>query len=122
MSEAQLYGCQVTHQMDHLEYCIVMDKVGGNINMQGDGHIGGEKFLCELCVIPQEKPSRNDKHFTLFGLTLLSREHLMCVVTFTGKRRNPVVKMRIDLRAEEVGSVLDEDYIVKNCGEDKQFL
>ena len=29
--------------------------------------------------------------------------------------------MRIEPRAEEVGSVLDEDYIVKNCGEGKRF-
>ena len=36
VSETQAYGCQVTHQMDQPEYCVVMDEVGGNINMQGD--------------------------------------------------------------------------------------
>ena len=52
VNEVQVYGCQVTHQLDHPEYCVVMDEVGGNINMQGDGHIGGETFLYELGVIP----------------------------------------------------------------------
>ena len=37
----------------------------------------------------------------------------MCVVIFAGKWRNPVVERGVDPRAEEVGSVLDEDYIVK---------
>ena len=88
-----------------------MYEFGGNINLQGDGHIGKETLLCELDVIPQEKSSRNDKHFTLLGLTLLSGEPLMCVVIFAGKRRNPVVEMGIDPQAEEVGSVLDEDSV-----------
>ena len=91
VSETQAYGCQVTHQMDQPEYCVVMDEVGGKINMQGDGYIGGETFLCELGVIPQDKSSRNNKHFTLLGINLLSGEPIMCVVIFTGKRGNPVV-------------------------------
>ena len=88
-----------------------MYKFGGNINLQGDGHIGEETFLCELDVIPQDKSSRKNKHFTLIGLTLLSEEPLICVVIFAGKRRNPVVEMGIDPQAEEVGSVLDEDSV-----------
>ena len=82
---------QVTHQLDHPEYCVVMDKVGENMNMQGDGYIGGKTFLCELGVIPQEKLIRNNKHFTLLGLTLLIGEPLMCVIIFAGKQLNPVV-------------------------------
>ena len=116
-----MYGCQVTHQLDHPKYCVVMDEVGGNINTQSDGHIGGKTFLCELGVIPQEKSSRNDKHFTLLGLTLLSGEPLVYVIIFVGKRRNPVVEMEIDPRTEEVGSVLDEDYIFKSFGEGRRF-
>ena len=77
--------------------------------MQGDGHICGETFLCELGVVPQENSSRNDKHFTLFIFTLLSGESLIYVAIFTGKWRNSIVEMGIDPRAEEVRSVLDED-------------
>ena len=90
--------------------------------MQDDEHIDGEAFLYELGVTPQEKSSRENKHFTLLGLTLLSGKPLMCVVIFVGKRCSPVVEMEIDPRAEEVGPVLDEDYIIKNCGKCKRFL
>ena len=48
-----------------------MDEVGGKLNMKGDGHIGGEMYLMDVGVIGQQKSSRNDKHFTLYGLTLL---------------------------------------------------
>ena len=90
--------------------------------MQDDEHIGGEAFIYELGPTPQEKSSRNNKHFTLIGITLLIRKSLMCVVIFVGKRCSPVVEMEIDPRAEEVGPVLDEDCIVKNCGKGKRFL
>ena len=45
----------------------------------------------------------------------------MCVVIFSGKRRNPVVELRIDTFAEEIGTELDEDYIIKNSGLENQF-
>ena len=39
------------------------DKVGGNIDMTGDGHIGGEKVLCEKCCISQRKTTTKSETF-----------------------------------------------------------
>ena len=77
--------------------------------------------MCEKGTIPQIKISEGDKHFTLLGLTLLSGEALMCVVIFSGKRRNTMVETGIDMFAEEFGQVSDRDYILKNSGKNKRF-
>ena len=118
---ADSFGCKVTHQLTHPDYCIVLDEVGGNIHMTGDGDIGGEQYLCEKGTVPQMKTSKGDKHFTLLGLTLLSGDALMCVVIFSGKRRNTMVETGIDMFAEEFGEVSDKDYILKNSGKNKRF-
>ena len=52
VEESEAYGCKATHRLNHPEYCVVLDEVGGNINMKGDDHIGGEKYLCKPVVIP----------------------------------------------------------------------
>ena len=46
VGEENAYGCRCTHDLIHPDYFVVMDEVGGNINMKGDGHIGGEKYFC----------------------------------------------------------------------------
>ena len=107
MEEAAAFGCNYSHRLSHPEYCVVLDEARGNINMKGDRHIDGEMYLCEPGVIPQQKLSRADKHFTLLGLTLLSGEPLMCVVIFAGMRRNPQYEMGVDPRVEPVGNVDD---------------
>lgn len=43
--EAQDYFCKVTHVVDHPEYCLVDDEVGGNTNQKGNGHVGERSFL-----------------------------------------------------------------------------
>ena len=121
VEEAAAFGCKCSHRLCHPEYCLVLDEVGGNINMKGDGHIGGEMYLCEPGVIPQQKSSRADKHFTTLGLTLLNGPPLMCVVIFAGMRRNPQYEMGVDPRVEPVGNVDDEDYVLKNMGKGKLF-
>ena len=49
--------------------------------MNGDGHIGGDKFLCEEVCIVQIKATRKEKHFTVIGLTNLLGESICFVVT-----------------------------------------
>jgi len=63
-----------------------MDEASDSINMKGDIHIGGEMYLTEVGVIGQQKYSRNEKYFTLCGLTLLNEEPRMCVVILAGIR------------------------------------
>ena len=53
VEEADALGCKVTHDLIHPEMCIVGDEVGGNLNMDGDGHVGGTKLLCAKDAIPQ---------------------------------------------------------------------
>ena len=101
------------HELTDPDYCIVLNEVGGNINQKGDGHIRGETFLHEDGMVPQIQCSRNDRHFTLLGLTLLSGLPLMCVVIFAVKRDNPVLETSVDPFAEEVGSQNDADYMIK---------
>ena len=50
--EAVAFGCKCSHRLSHPEYCVVLDEVGGNINMNGDEHIGREMYLCNSGVIP----------------------------------------------------------------------
>ena len=113
-SKVEAYDCKVTHELTHPDYCIVMDQVEVNINVKGDGRIGGEKYFAEASVIPQKKSSRNNKYFALLDLTLLTKDTLTCVVIFYGFRCNLVVEMGIDLFAEEIGCELDDNYIIKN--------
>ena len=47
VKEVEAFGFKVTHNLIHPEYCVVMDKVGGNIHMTGNGDIRGGKYLCE---------------------------------------------------------------------------
>ena len=60
---------------------IIGDEFGGNLDMTGDGHIGGEKFLCEKGCIAQRKATKKSKHFTILGLTNLLGEPIFCIVT-----------------------------------------
>ena len=61
VEEASAFRCKCSHLLTHPEYCIVLDEVGGNINMKGDGHIGGDIYLYESGVIPNQKYSRANK-------------------------------------------------------------
>ena len=44
------------------------DKVGGNIDMAVDGHIGGEKLIYDKVCIAQIKATKNRKISQLLGL------------------------------------------------------
>ena len=58
---------------------------GGNIGMTGDGHIGGEKVLCEKDCISQRKTTKKVKHFTVIGITNLLGEPICFIVIIEGK-------------------------------------
>ena len=47
------------------------DEVGDNLDMTGDGLIGGEKLLYDKSFIAQRKAKIKAKHFTVIGLTKL---------------------------------------------------
>ena len=121
VDESKAYGCKVTHDIIHPEYCIVADEVGNNISMKNDGHIGGQKYLCAKGAVPQQKASTKDKHFTLLGLTLLNGEPLMCVVIIQGTLEKSDYWAGIDILAEKIGDESDDDFLEMNSGPGKLF-
>ena len=82
VDEEQAFGCKVMHQILCPEWCVVGDKVGGNISMKGDSD--NQKFLVCRRDHLKEKASSADQHFTLIGLTLLTGEPLMCIIIMKG--------------------------------------
>ena len=62
------------------------DEVWGNLETTGDGHIGGEKFLCYKGYIIIRKSTRKEKYFTVIGLTILPGEPICCILIIEGKK------------------------------------
>ena len=88
---------------------------------KNDRHIGGRKLVCGKRIVPQQRVNYKDKHWTLLELTALSGDPIMCVIIFAGKRHNPLCETGIDIFAEQVGEVSDEDYFKRNSGQNKRY-
>jgi hypothetical protein len=69
----------------------------------------------------QKKASTKDKHWTLLGLTSLNGDPVMCVLILAGVRKNLIYECGMDIFAEEIGEVTDDDYFAKNCGKGKKY-
>ena len=121
VEEGDAYGCKVTLDITKPEMCVVADEVGGNTSQKDDGKIGGERWLCSPGTIPQRKISTKNKHYTTLGLTLLDGRPLMCVVIMSGEHPKAEVETGIDVFAEAVGDVEDDDYFEKNTGKGKKY-
>ena len=121
VAEEDAFGCRVTHDLQYPEMCIVMDEVGGNTSQKGDGNNGGELHMCGVSMTPQQKASTKDKHFTLLGLTALNGDPVMCVVIFAGKRETKLYETGMDIFAEQIGEVGDEDFFEKNSGKGRRY-
>ena len=92
--EEEAFGCKVTHNIVHPEWCIVGDETGMNLSMKGDR--GSEKLLVARGDQPREKASSNDCHATVIGLTLLTGAPLMCIVVMKGCNPKPDVELGLD--------------------------
>ena len=97
------------------------DEVGGDTLQKDDGKIGGERWLCSPGTISQRKISTKNEHYTTLGLTLLDGRPLMCMVIMTGENPKAEVETGIDVFAEAVGHVYDNDYFEKNTGKGKKY-
>ena len=93
---AQSYGCKVETRLDLPQCCVVMDEVGGDLNMLHDGHQGGTRFVCRRGETPKVNSTKKSKRFTVLGLTTLRGDPLMCVIILKGKERNVFVESRVD--------------------------
>ena len=90
--------------------------------MKGDGHAGGQLFVCEKGTIPQKKVSKRDKRFTLMGLTMLTGDPVMCVLVIQGKNENALIEMGVDPFKDLHGlNENDPEFLKKNSGKNKLF-
>ena len=119
VNEPGIFKCN--YQLTHPEMCLVVDQVGANLNKKDDGHVGGQKFICEVGSVPQLKVSTKDRHFTLLGFTNLKGEPVMCLLILAGVEQKFEVETGIDLTAPMYGDVKDTDFFEKNCGKGKMF-
>ena len=53
VEEKDTVGCQVDTVITQPHYCIVADEVGGDTCQKDDGHVGGERMVCETRTTPQ---------------------------------------------------------------------
>ena len=90
------FGCQVHTTLTLPQCCIVMDEVGGDLNMLNDGHEGGTKYVTRCGESAKVNSTKKSKKFTLLGLTTLRGDPLMCVVIIEGKERNPFIESGVD--------------------------
>ena len=119
MNQPGTFKCH--YELTHPEMCLVVDEVGANLNQKDDGHIGGQKFMCEVGAVPQLKVSTKDKHFTLLGFTSLKGEAVMCLLILAGVEQKFEVETGIDMTAPTYGDVKDKDFFERNCGKGKMF-
>ena len=93
---------------------IVFDELGGNIIQKGDGHVGGQLLMCEKGETPQIKFSTRNKHYTMLGLTSLTRHAVKCIIIFSDNKPNALWETGLDLEAETFDSPEDGGYFVTN--------
>ena len=70
---------------------------------------------------PQHKISTEDKHYTLLGITALTGESVMCILTFAGTKEYAIVESSLDLSAPIFRSPSDPDYFENNSRRGKRF-
>lgn len=77
--------------------------------------------MCERRKILQRKINTKDKHYTVLGLTAISRKPVMCIIIFSGEQLSKLVETGLDLEVETVGHSGDEDFFENKSGAGKQF-
>ena len=93
------------------------DEVGANLDMTGDGHLEGEKIVCEKGCISQRKVTRKSKCFTFIGITNLLGEPICCFLIIEGKEQVFDIWAGIDLSKEKFVDDSDgEEYFLMNVG------
>ena len=121
--ETKAKGMKIQVKLNFPSLVIMCDEVGSSTDMEGDGAVGKERFICAIGDEPRQLTARRDKHFTVLGLTLASGEPLMCVVLIQGKRHDVAVEAGI--LDEKLNSFVGDieidrpfDILMKNFGID----
>ena len=101
--ESEAYRCKVSTKITQTNMVLLGDEVGGNLDMNGVLHTGGEIFLCEKGCIALVKPTRKPKHSTVIGITNLLGEPICYIVIIEVKEQLFDIWDGIDLSKEKVG-------------------
>ena len=120
-NKSQAYGCKVTHDLIHPDWCLVGDEVGGNISMKGDGNAEERLYLAPKGRVAYRKFCKADWKFTLIWLTSLNGQPVMCIVIIQGCQMNRSAEVGIDISIEPQGDPEDPDFFLKNSGPGKYF-
>ena len=126
VSEEMAIGCKVKIKFTRPDLAICCDEVGCNLSQDGDGDIGGTKYVCHVDDHPSKSSTKRDSHFTCLGLTRFDGHPLMCVILLTGKRRNLMVETGIDTNTDvpiegDIETDGEYQFFKNNFGEGKLF-
>jgi hypothetical protein len=58
----------------------MVDEVGGNISLKGDGNSGGQKFMVGNDMRAQVRNSFKDNHFMILAFTAANGQPTMCAI------------------------------------------
>ena len=78
-------------------------------------------FVCGKGMIPKEKCTTNDKHWTLLGLTAFTGQPVMCIVIFAGEKASTILETGMDIFAQVIGNEKEDDFFDKNYGPGKLY-
>ena len=107
--EFEAYGGKLTSKIIRPDMVLIGNEVVGNLDVTGDGHIGGEKFLSEKGCITKIKATRKEKHFTVIGIINLLVEPICCILIIEGKAQLFYIRDSIYLSKEKVGDDIDRE-------------
>jgi hypothetical protein len=114
----EAFGLPTQYIIQRPDKLLFVDEVGSNTCTTKDGHVGGEKFLCQANARPQVKVSTKDSHFTVLGFTAASGEPVMCAIIFSAKEMCESWVLGFNASAPWVGN--DNNIRANTGGLDKQ--
>ena len=109
----EAFGLPMQYIIQRPDKLLFVDEVGSNTCTTKDGHVGGEKFLCQANARPQVKALTKDSHFTVLGFTAASGEPVMCAIIFSAKEMCESWVLGLNASAPWVG---DDNNIRANTG------
>jgi hypothetical protein len=126
--EEDAYGMKVTTKLLHPHCCLTMDETGGDTSMMNDGNVCGEKFVGRKGQAVKRPAGKKAKKYTTIGLTGLDGKPAMCIIIFSGKKRNVFQETGVDTslisELTSAGLVDPEnslEFFEENFGEGKMF-
>ena len=108
-SSLNLPHLKTKYHLTHSEMCLVVQEVGRNISQKGDSHIGGQKYVCQIETVPENKISHNDCHFIALEFTAFGGSPVLCVIIIAGMKQTYEVETGLDMNTKIVVDPTDSD-------------